>query len=270
MYDSSSISVSNKLNSVAEFLNLSQNKVYSDFVKENGLANKFAAKQNDIKLIPDNDNTFYELNPGNNYTLNINQNSVNGKNNVIGYKIIAEDGVTENTNTNFKISYKNEANDSQIINKRYPGTENSLTGVHIDRIVYFDTPIVSNEIKFQPVIPSQNVITESNRNISFRLKLIVDNNLVNLGENNISYYEMLKIFQEQYDKEINDDAKLEDNKKNITSGKLLYLILSIIFVLTVLLIVLYKITPEFINGQILASYFVIVIILLYFLNHYIT
>jgi hypothetical protein len=270
MYDSSSISVSNKLNSIGEFLNLNQNKIYSDFIKEHGLANKFAAKQNDIKLIPESETEFYTLDLNNEYKINVNQNTNLNKQNIIGYKIIAQDNVTENTNVNFKISYKNDANEFQLLDERYPGTENSLIGSHIDRNVYFNIPIKTHELKIQPVTPSSNNNLEQNKYISFKLKLIVDNNLVNLGENNITYYEMLKAFDEQYQKKINDEAKLEDNKKNITSGKLLYLILSIILVLTLSLIFLYKTAPEFISTRILFSYFVIVIILLYLFNHYIT
>ena len=270
MYDGSSISVSRKLNSMAEFLNLNQNKVYSDFVKENGLAKKFSATQNDIKFIPENDLEFYDFNSSNEYKINLNQNAGLNKQNIIGYKLIAKDGITENSNVNFKISYKNEANEFQLLDKRYSGTENSLTGLHTDRIIYFDHPIKTNEIKIQPVKPATNNSLEENKYISFQMKLIVDNNIVNLGDDNLTYYDMLKVFDEQYQKELSDKAKLKDNKYNITSGKLIYLILSIIFVLSILLLILYKITPEYITGKILGTYFIIVIILLYFFNHYIT
>lgn len=99
-------------------------------------------------------------------------------------------------------------------------------------------------------------------------KSMQETDRIELGGKNLSYVGMLKEFNKIYDK--SDDLEGRMNYDNLEYNRkyLMYTVLAIIMIITVIIFVIYKFIPDFISEKVIYTYFIGILILLFFIHFY--
>lgn len=91
---------------------------------------------------------------------------------------------------------------------------------------------------------------------------------IQLGDKNLSYIGMLKEFNRFYDESRDLEGRMTNDKLEYDRKYLMYTILTILMIISVIIFVVYKLLPDLIKDSFIISYFVGVLLLVFFIHNY--
>ncbi len=91
---------------------------------------------------------------------------------------------------------------------------------------------------------------------------------IQLGTKNLSYIGMLKEFDRFYDESRDLEGRMTNDNLEYDRKYLVYTILTILMIISVIIFVVYKLLPDLIKDSFIISYFVGVLLLVYFIHNY--
>jgi hypothetical protein len=89
-----------------------------------------------------------------------------------------------------------------------------------------------------------------------------------LGNKDFSHNEMMHEFDRLYDESKNLDAKTDNNNLEYNRKYLVYTILTILMIISVIILIAYKLLPNLIKDSFIISYFIGVLLLVFFIHNY--
>jgi hypothetical protein len=91
---------------------------------------------------------------------------------------------------------------------------------------------------------------------------------IQLGDKNLSYIGMLKEFDRFYDESRDLEGRMTNDNLEYDRKYLVYTILTILMIISVIIFVVYKLLPDLIKDSFIISYFVGVLLLVFFIHNY--
>lgn len=91
---------------------------------------------------------------------------------------------------------------------------------------------------------------------------------IQLGDKNLSYIGMLKEFDRFYDESRDLEGRMTNDNLEYDRKYLVYTILTILIIISVIIFVVYKLLPDLIKDSFIISYFVGVLLLVFFIHNY--
>jgi hypothetical protein len=91
---------------------------------------------------------------------------------------------------------------------------------------------------------------------------------IKLGDKNLSYIGMLKEFDRFYDESRDLEGRMTNDNLEYDRKYLVYTILTILMIISVIIFVVYKLLPDLIKDSFIISYFVGVLLLVFFIHNY--
>jgi len=95
-----------------------------------------------------------------------------------------------------------------------------------------------------------------------------ENDKIKLNGNELSYVGMLKEFNKLYDESNDLEGRMNNDNLEYNRKYLVYTILSILMVISVIIFIVYKVSPHLISDSIIISYFIGVLLLVFFIHNY--
>ena len=95
-----------------------------------------------------------------------------------------------------------------------------------------------------------------------------ENDKINLNGNELSYVGMLKEFNKLYDESNDLEGRMNNDNLEYDRKYLVYIILSILMIISVIVFIVYKVSPDLIPDNIIISYFIGVLLLVFFIHNY--
>ena len=99
-------------------------------------------------------------------------------------------------------------------------------------------------------------------------KSMQETDRIELGGKNLSYVGMLKEFNKIYDKSSDLEGRINNDNLEYNRKYLLYTILTILMIISVIILIAYKLLPNLIKDSFIISYFIGVLLLVFFIHHY--
>lgn len=91
---------------------------------------------------------------------------------------------------------------------------------------------------------------------------------IQLGDKKLSYIGMLKEFDRFYDESRDLEGRMTNDNLEYDRKYLVYTILTILMIISVIIFVVYKLLPDLIKDSFIISYFVGVLLLVFFIHNY--
>lgn len=91
---------------------------------------------------------------------------------------------------------------------------------------------------------------------------------INLGETDMSKMGMLREFKKQRDNTLNIDGRTINDTHEDERKYFVYTILCILMILSMIILIIFKMAPDLISDKIVVSYFIGVLLLLFFIHYY--
>lgn len=91
---------------------------------------------------------------------------------------------------------------------------------------------------------------------------------IQLGDQNLSYIGMLKEFDRFYDESQDLEGRMTNDNLEYDRKYLVYTILTILMIISVIIFIVYKLLPDLFKDSFIISYFVGVLLLVYFIHNY--
>ena len=91
---------------------------------------------------------------------------------------------------------------------------------------------------------------------------------IQLGDKNLSYIGILKEFDRFYDESRDLEGRMTNDNLEYDRKYLVYTILTILMIISVIIFVVYKLLPDLIKDSFIISYFVGVLLLVFFIHNY--
>ena len=91
---------------------------------------------------------------------------------------------------------------------------------------------------------------------------------IQLGDKNLSYIGMLKEFDRFYDESRDLEGRITNDNLEYDRKYLVYTILTILMIISVIIFIVYKLLPDLLKDSFIISYFVGVLLLVYFIHNY--
>ena len=94
------------------------------------------------------------------------------------------------------------------------------------------------------------------------------NDKIKLNGQELSYVGMLKEFNKLYDESKDLEGRMNNDNLEYDRKYLVYTILSILMVISVIVFIIYKVAPDLIPDNMIISYFIGVLLLVFFIHNY--
>jgi len=91
---------------------------------------------------------------------------------------------------------------------------------------------------------------------------------IQLGDKNLSYIGILKEFDRFYDESRDLEGRMTNDNLEYDRKYLVYTILTILMIISVIIFIVYKVLPDLFKDSFIISYFVGVLLLVYFIHNY--
>lgn len=91
---------------------------------------------------------------------------------------------------------------------------------------------------------------------------------IQLGDKNLSYIGMLKEFDRFYDESRDLEGRMTNDNLEYNRKYLVYTILTILMIISVIIFIVYKLLPDLFKDSFIISYFVGVLLLVFFIHNY--
>lgn len=91
---------------------------------------------------------------------------------------------------------------------------------------------------------------------------------IKLGNKDLTYIGMLKEFDRFYDESMDLEGRMTNDNLEYDRKYLVYTILTILMIISVIIFVVYKLLPDLIKDSFIISYFVGVLLLVFFIHNY--
>lgn len=91
---------------------------------------------------------------------------------------------------------------------------------------------------------------------------------IKLGDKNLSYIGMLKEFDRFYDESRDLEGRMTNDNLEYNRKYLVYSILTILMIISVIIFIVYKLLPDLFKDSFIISYFVGVLLLVFFIHNY--
>tara|TARA_Y100000741_G_C18228141_1_gene548687 strand:- start:295 stop:1251 length:957 start_codon:yes stop_codon:yes gene_type:complete len=95
-----------------------------------------------------------------------------------------------------------------------------------------------------------------------------ENDKIKLNEQELSYVGMLKEFNKLYDESKDLEGRMNNDNLEYDRKYLVYTILSILMVISVIVFIIYKVSPDLIPNNMIISYFIGLLLLVFFIHNY--
>tara|TARA_X000000368_G_scaffold304456_2_gene242797 strand:+ start:3783 stop:4742 length:960 start_codon:yes stop_codon:yes gene_type:complete len=237
---------------------------------------KYSCNNNDKCnfTILDNTNTCHmiELKEDDSRVVNINCNNniISNENNYLGEIMVDKDFYNNNTNKFDHIDYiLNEANNirskyNDIHNKleELEGTSDSRSNLQSDyRDVNRKVRNLADFLNLSKNSLYSNFVNDPKYSITVEDK-------VKLNGEDVEYSDMIKNFKKLYNESNNLDTKFNSNSLEYNRKYLINTILCILMIITVIIFLIYKISPDLISDNIILCYFIGILFLVFFIHIY--
>ena len=93
-------------------------------------------------------------------------------------------------------------------------------------------------------------------------------NNIKLGNKNLSHLEMLKEFERFNDESRDLEGRMTNDNLEYNRKYLVYIILTILMIISVIIFIVYKVLPDLFKDSFIISYFVGVLLLVFFIHNY--